>query len=70
MSETDAIVDAATSMMVSARKQLDRILLDAGMTEKEIQEVVDDSMKGISINGVPLSAVPCEHCGGKGWRMP
>lgn len=71
MSEIDpAIADAAASLMVSARKGLDRILLDAGMTPQEIQQVVDESVKNTYVNGVPVLAIPCEHCDGKGWRIP
>lgn len=60
----------AQDMMVNARKQLDKILLDGGMTKEEIQKHVEEAMSAVRINGVPLHAIDCPTCQGKGWLMP
>ena len=61
------IEDAAAQMMVNARKSLDKICLENGMTSEEIQKIVDEAMEATSINGVPIHATCCPTCKGKGW---
>ncbi len=45
------IIQAGIEMMVSARKELNRICLEAGMTKEEIQRVVKEALKDLRING-------------------
>ena len=64
------IEQAGMELMVGARKALDEILLKGGMTQEEIQKVVEEAMDGVRIDGVPLRAIPCQHCEGRGWIVP
>jgi len=57
-------------LMVASRKSLDKILLEAGMTQEEIQATVEEAMSDIRICGVPLHATECQACQGRGWINP
>lgn len=61
------IMRSGEDLMVAMRKELDKILLEGGMAQEEIQTLVEDAMDNISINGVPIHSKLCTYCEGRGW---
>lgn len=45
---------AGLELMVNCRKWMDQQLLASGMTQEEIQALVEEAMEGIFVNGVPV----------------
>jgi hypothetical protein len=64
------IKKACLEMSANFGESVRRILRDGGMTETEIKELMHDVIKDIKINGVPVLAVGCVACNGRGWIMP
>jgi hypothetical protein len=48
---TKEIEQAAVEMAVDARKQLNKICEEAGLTPEQIQEAVDRGLASLTING-------------------
>lgn len=57
-------------MSANAGESVRKIMRDNGMTEKEIDDTMRKVTDAISINGVPLRAVGCLACNGRGWVLP
>ncbi len=64
------IKNAVRQMAYNAGANLRKMMLDSGMSVKEMEDTIRKAMSGIVVCGVPLNAVACVLCKGRGYFKP